>query len=751
MTHSSTRSPRAGAVVRRALALTLVAVAPVAGCISRDVAALEPSTKTSFEVVVPQQSIDKIDLLLVIDDSRSMADKQRILADAVPDLVVGLLRPRCLDAQTRAPTGGRADPTKDARDACPAGSEPEFKPISDMHVGIVSTSLGSVPGAGGKAITCAADVENRRGHLVAQRANGERVVEAGPHGFLSWYPAVPRNDDKRRHPDPEGPKIGDIERLSTALAEMVVGVGQRGCGLEAQLESAYRFLVQPDPWARLVRDGDRVRYPADGEDIDADLLAQRAAFLRPDSLVAVIMLTDEDDSWPDPLAFDGSAWRFAEASFGGNEGDGAFRATRACEADPASEACTSCALAPADPSCSPPRYRAAEDDINVRFHAMKRRYGVEPRFPIQRYVDGLTAPRVPSRGKEHDASGRYAPTPACTNPLFAARLPTKVGDDLCRLPRGPRNRDLVYFGVIGGVAPPLLPEKGGAEAVDWTRVLGRDPARFDETGIDPHMRQSTSPRAGLPSPGSAETDPVHGREWDTRGTDLQYACTFDLFEQSATGPKPVRQACEDKRLCDCPGDGRSPVCAPDDPNVQVKGKAYPTVRELWVARELGDHAVVASLCPKQLTRPADDDYGYRPAARAIVDRLADGLVSQCLPRALATAADGTVSCAVVATMPDAGPSSACRDLFGLSPAPAELVAELRAEDGDDVAPRPSCLVPQLVVPAGQTCTREAEKIGFCYVEGANARCSHALQLSEASSRLVNARFTLHCIQQTGTQ
>ncbi len=750
MTDTTTRPPRAGAWLRRAIAFTCLAAAPVAGCISRDVTAIEPSTKTSFEVVVPQQSIDKVDLLLVIDDSRSMADKQRILADAVPDLVVGLLRPRCLDVLTRAPTGGRADPAKDARDACPTGTEPEFKPITDMHVGIVSTSLGSVPGQGGKPITCAGADENRRGQLVAQRAGGERVTEAGPHGFLSWYPDVPRNRDKRRHPEPQGAKLGDIDRLSTLLADMVVGVGQSGCGLEAQLESAYRFLVQPDPWSRLVRDGDKVRYPDDGVDIDGDLLAQRAAFLRPDSLVAVIMLTDEDDAWADPLAFDGSAWRFAEAHFGGNEDDGAYRATRACETDPVSDACTSCALAPSDPACAPPRYRAAEDDINVRFHAMKRRYGVEPRFPIQRYVDGFTAPRVPSRGKEHDASGRYAPSPSCTNPLFAARLPTNTGDDLCRLPRGPRNRDLVYFGIIGGVAPTLLPEKGGAEAVDWTRVLGRDPARFDETGIDPHMRQSTTPRPGLPAPGSAQTDPIHGREWDTGGTDLQYACTFDLFEQSAAGPKPVRKACEDKRLCDCPGDGRSPVCAPDDPNVQVKGKAYPTVRELWVARELGDHAIVASLCPKQLTRPADDDYGYRPAARAIVDRLADGLVSQCLPRGLEIAPDGTVSCVVVATLPDEGPSSACRDLHGLAPAPPELVADLRAADEADAAPRPTCLVPQIAVPTGQTCTRE-DKIGFCYVEGASARCSHALQLSEASSQLVNARFTLHCIQQSGTQ
>src|SRR5262245_2080061 len=41
---------------------------------------------------------DKVDLLMMIDNSRSMADKQLILALAVPDLLGRLVNPRCVDA-----------------------------------------------------------------------------------------------------------------------------------------------------------------------------------------------------------------------------------------------------------------------------------------------------------------------------------------------------------------------------------------------------------------------------------------------------------------------------------------------------------------------------------------------------------------------------------------------------------------------------------------------------------------------------
>lgn len=152
---------------------------------------------------------------------------------------------------------------------------------------------------------------------------------------------------------------------------------------------------------------------------------------------------------------------------------------------------------------------------------------------------------------------------------------------------------------------------------------------FQYDGIDPHMVEAYKSRGGPCPAGSPDgCDPIHGREWDTTtskaGLDLQYACTFDL---------PVAKNCADPNVepaCDCgrnPKGGyvESPVCAPNpqdgnNPTLQRKGKAYPTIRELRVAKELGPQAVVGSVCPRTLDKTSPD-YGYRPVVRNLAARI----------------------------------------------------------------------------------------------------------------------------------
>src|SRR5262249_18188210 len=107
------------------------------------------------------------------------------------------------------------------------------------------------------------------------------------------------------------------------------------------------------------------------------------------------------------------------------------------------------------------------------------------------------------------------------------------------------------------------------------------------------------------------------REWDTLGSDLQYACTFAL---------PAEKDCTDPRFmgaCDCTAAGPNPPLC--NGATQIRGKAYPSIRELSVARALGARAVVASICPSQAA-PPDPAYAYRPALRALGDRMARSLV-----------------------------------------------------------------------------------------------------------------------------
>jgi hypothetical protein len=63
---------------------------------------------------------------------------------------------------------------------------------------------------------------------------------------------------------------------------------------------------------------------------------------------------------------------------------------------------SSCALqGVSDASGAQPYHGATQHQANVRFFHMKQRFGVDPRFPIERYVTGLRSRVVPDRDGEH--------------------------------------------------------------------------------------------------------------------------------------------------------------------------------------------------------------------------------------------------------------------------------------------------------------------------------------------------------------
>jgi hypothetical protein len=83
---------------RAALAVVAtVSATGAVGCLNRPIDTIEPRLTVTIVEKLQQSAVDKIDLVLGIDNSRSMADKQQILALAIPDLVKGLVNPRCLD------------------------------------------------------------------------------------------------------------------------------------------------------------------------------------------------------------------------------------------------------------------------------------------------------------------------------------------------------------------------------------------------------------------------------------------------------------------------------------------------------------------------------------------------------------------------------------------------------------------------------------------------------------------------------
>ncbi len=782
-----------------------------AGCLARPVGKQPPTTKVNFTQTLQQQSVTKVDILFAIDNSQSMGDKQSILAKAVPDLIRGLVQPACIDGTGKKLAGKFADPNGngDNRYGCPDGSEPEFKPITDMHLGVVSSSLGNFGGD-----VCpppsAEKRTNDRGRLLNVKKGGGRVEAASRSNFLAWFPENKENENADLHPPPEKPvrTLDGPTGLEESFKSLVVGVEQNGCGLEAQLESVYHFLIAPDPWEEVIRNPNNDKAELRG--IDTELLRQRADFLRPDSLVAVIMLTDEDDSSADPLANDGQGWSFMANRFPGSavsrpdaEGGGttAPRGTSACETTPGAkdalgDLCNSCGIAcdPAQPLCQrikqDPNCKASpiegksgkgvdgfygplDDNLNVRFHRMKQRFGVDPQYPLQRYIDGFTSPKIPDTKAEHVVTSAgvagYTGTKKCTNPLFAESLPRgEPNDELCNRPLSKtRSPDRVFLALVGGVPHQLLhfdaesQERSEITEADWIKIVGKDPANFNYEGIDPHMVQSVEPRSSLGLGGEDKalgdngTDPIHGREWKTAKRDLQYACTFDLPESD------VRDCVEDDVSCDCQSsDTRNPPLCKG--TKQIKAKDYPTIRQLRVVRSLGAQGIVSSLCPIQLKDESAPTFGYRPAVSAIINRLKKALTSTCLPQRLRDSQDDAqeVPCLVLAQL--STPTEAC-SAFGLEPPEANILKVFREDQrtesgatvdgGVNLAELPVCVIPQQAVNRGETC-KNASSPRWCYVENDLERkqspagqCAQAILFSRSTDQLTNARYNLVCIRQ----
>ncbi|MEZ4301484.1 MAG: hypothetical protein R3B70_41505, partial [Polyangiaceae bacterium] len=189
----------------------------MAGCLERPLKGQDPHVTANLVNPLKLSAVERIDLLLAIDNSASMGDKQEILARAVPDLVKRLANPRCVGGDGAPVAEQPASPTA----ACPAGSEREFLAVPDIHIGIVSSALG-----GPKGMTCGLDKENDKAHLLARSPDGGPVPTYESKGFLAWDP------DQQLSPPGETVLDGDGAGLVPSLQDMVRGAGESGCGFE---------------------------------------------------------------------------------------------------------------------------------------------------------------------------------------------------------------------------------------------------------------------------------------------------------------------------------------------------------------------------------------------------------------------------------------------------------------------------------------------------------------------------------------
>lgn len=682
---------------------------------------------------IRETSVDKVDLLLVVDNSIAMADKQELLSKAVPRLVTRLVTPRCVQPCTAADCtpaeqrDGRLTnpPTYASAQAKCGVGHPEMPPVKDLHVGVITSSLGS-HGASGPNDMCTRPQDDDHGHLL-----GELRQLPGSYanlGFLAW--------DVTRPGDPQADSNDQV--FAKKFSDMVQAAGERGCDHGSTLEAWYRFLVDPEPPLSVVVN-DSV---AVVQGVDNTILMQRQAFLRPDSLVAIVMLTDENDC---SIQDGGSGWLVSAAK-------PMFRSTSQCLANPNDRCCQSCAESVANPGCPAlasdsecakgQTLAQAADDQSLRCWDQKRRFGLDLLYPTKRYSEGLRSAVVAQR-----SDGMLV-----ANPLYVSASGS-----------APRDQGLVFLeGIVGVPWQDVADDQSVAgaglrfltdaelETTDrWNVILGLSNQETSDAPVpptDPFMIETPDERmAGAANPitgdkivASSSLNPranaINGHEQMNAGSrDLQYACMFPLAK-----PR-VCDATVDVG-CDCNPDDvayNRPLCQPPlggpAGTTQYYAKAYPGLRLLQVLREFKDNAIVASACPK-LMDETNPDYGYTPAVDALVDRIKEAFRGRCFARPLPVAQNGdnagSVPCVVMEALKNQPASCDCAALGRASLADRpELVkaAQHRLASGFECGgtgdtPCDSiclCELPQLSGSELSHCQNDVvppETPGFCYVD-----------------------------------
>ncbi|HVW27924.1 MAG TPA: hypothetical protein VHC69_21315 [Polyangiaceae bacterium] len=734
-------------VVLAALISVVAAGFGAVACLNRPLCDVDcrPKTTNIFVDQITQKSVDKIDLLFMIDNSISMADKQQVLQAAVPDLVQRLVNPNCVDPADGTPGTPAPNPTTE----CSGNLIREFQPIRNIHVGIVTSSIGShgAPLCAGNDADPVLQEQNDHGYLIGVRPrymNPAGGFPADKEGFLDWNPDTNMTET--------------LDSFTTTFKAMVTEVGEQGCGLESQLEAIYRFLIDPNPYQQITvaacpgAPNEQCAVPT-GK--DTNLLAQRAAFLRPDSLVAIIFMTDENDC---------SIQESGQNYYAAQSGTILPHGSAICATNPNDKCCYFCGSAPptgctADPSCqgSAANLTLHDDPINLRCWHQKQRFGYDFLYPTARYVNAFSQPQIctsrpdlaPDVSTCKDLDGDKKPD-LFDNPLFVGANGSSAI---------PRDTSLIFVAGIVGVPYQDLQTQTKPDGTmypttelhfrtaaqmmtdqTWAVILGDDGTTTGNPPINPTdnlMVEARDPRGGMdgenppvalaPPDSPRNANPVNGHEWvNSDGTDLQYACIF---------PLPATRDCATLLMqtpqpgCDCkPGTetDKNPLCEDQAGNysaTQWAAKGYPGIRELQVLKDFGANGIVASICAKNLSDSTRQDYGYRPAVDAIVDRLKEALTGKCLPRTLTVdPVTKTVPCSVVEVRP-----SACLGTPGRIPAPAAVIqpviTRLQETKVCDAPGKPACNslnLCEIEEATGDDCHKNQSptETGWCYVDPA---------------------------------
>jgi hypothetical protein len=206
---------------------------------------------TPTDEAPPPPPPQKVDILAVIDSSGSMADEQAALKSAIPEMISSLL-----------------DPPID-----PVSGERVHEPVRDVHAGVISVDMGVANYIVGTCETSPAAGDDG----ILQHATEAAGCSPDYPSYLSY------TIGGTEEPDP-----ADVSALSHDFGCIAV-LGTQGCSFEQQLEAALKALTLHS-------------LPGGANE----------GFLRDDSMLAVIFITDENDcSVSDTTLFDLSSMTYS--------------------------------------------------------------------------------------------------------------------------------------------------------------------------------------------------------------------------------------------------------------------------------------------------------------------------------------------------------------------------------------------------------------------------------------------------------
>ena len=244
---------------RSLTALLSIATVLLGGCLDRPLRPLNPCTVSGVVNEVAVTEINEIDLLFLVDNSASMLQEQQALIAEIPRLVEILA-------------------SGDLQDG---GTTEDFDPVASIQVGVITSNMG-IGGVDAVANAFCTTTFGDDGILVDLHRGTDASCPSEPAvpAFLTFMSGT------------------DDPATFAASVGCLADTGSQGCAFEQQLEAVLKALTPADSPIKFPQrlNGVEIRRTNGHGGAGAN-----SGFLRANSLLAIIMVTDEDDCSTDNL------------------------------------------------------------------------------------------------------------------------------------------------------------------------------------------------------------------------------------------------------------------------------------------------------------------------------------------------------------------------------------------------------------------------------------------------------------------